>query len=77
MVDEGVDVGGVCAEGVGCDFPVEDGCGDVGVVGRNLAVALGAIVGCDADDADVAVGEGLEGFDFEAGGQGHYLMAAF
>ncbi len=56
---------------------MEDGCGDVGVVGRYLAEALGAIVGCDADDADVAVGEGFEGFDSEAGRQGHYLMAAF
>ncbi len=75
-VDEGIDVGGVGAEGVGCDFAVEDSGGDVGVIGRDLAEALGAVVGSDADDADVAVCKGLEGLNFQAGGKRHNFVAA-
>ena len=46
----------------GGDLAVEDGCGDVGVEGGGLAVASCAIIGGEADDADV--GGGGEGFDF-------------
>ena len=62
-VDERVDGEGIGAEGIGRDLPVEDLGGDVGVVGRELAPTLGAVLGGDADEADEAVAEGLQALD--------------
>ena len=65
-VDQARDVERVLAERPGRDLPVQDRAGDVGVVGRDLAPALRAVVGGDADEADELVAEGLDAADLHA-----------
>ena len=55
QVDQRLDVERAPAERMGRDLAVEDQRGDVGVVGRDLAPALGAVVGPDAQQPEVRV----------------------
>ena len=61
--DERVDVERVGAEGPGRDLAVEDGCGDVGIVGGRLAPADGTAVGGQPHEAHEFAGERLQAGD--------------
>ena len=56
---------------------MENSCGDVGIVSRNLAEAFGAIGGSNANNAYVAACEGFKAFDFQAGFGGKCLSTKY
>ena len=60
QVDEAVDVQRLVPERTGRDLAMDDQCRDVGIVGRDLAPALGAALGPDPEHAHVARAEGLD-----------------
>ena len=62
-IDQGIDLERVGTERPGGDLTVEDGGGDVGVVGRGLTPADCAGLGGHADEAHELAGEGLEARD--------------
>jgi hypothetical protein len=61
------DIGRIPAERMGRDLAVEHGGGDVGVVVRKLAPALGAVIRDDTDEADERVRIGFEALDLHRG----------
>jgi hypothetical protein len=58
-----LDAEGIRTERPGCDLPVEDGGGDVGIVGRGLTPSDRAAVRGEAYEAHELAGEGLEARD--------------
>ena len=66
QVDQGLGVEGAPAERMGGDLTVDDERREVGVVGRDLAPALGAGVGPDAQEPEVPGAEGLDARDAHA-----------
>jgi len=67
-IDARLDIRSVRAEHHRCHLAMQDGGGDVRIVGRDLTIALKAVIGGHADDADEVRGERLH-----AGNLWHFL----
>ena len=57
---------GIFAERPGRDLTVHDLGGDVGIVGRGLTPADGAVIAADTDKTNMLVGKGFDCFDFHS-----------
>src|SRR5262245_1824821 len=71
-----LDIALVLAESPGRDLAMKNRAGDVGIVGRDLAETLRAVLGGQTDKSDIAGRERLEALDFHVFPRGSYRRRA-